>query len=114
MLNTADISKLVKNDSVVEFVIRKVKVDELGAELKEKIGNRPVIDISVVVDGKKVEWSNYKAKVKISIPYKPDAKSWRTTSILLYSILMTPARQFPYPAENMNLLWASLRLRRII
>jgi len=33
-----------------------------------------VIDISVVVDGKKVEWSNYKAKVKISIPYKPDAK----------------------------------------
>jgi len=28
----------------------------------------------VVVDGKKVEWSNYKAKVKISIPYKPDAK----------------------------------------
>jgi len=31
--------------SVVEFVIRKVKVDELGAELKEKIGNRPVIDI---------------------------------------------------------------------
>ncbi|UWV47856.1 S-layer homology domain-containing protein [Acetivibrio thermocellus] len=74
MLNTADISKLVKNDSVVEFVIRKVKVDELGAELKEKIGNRPVIDISVVVDGKKVEWSNYKANVKISIPYKPDAK----------------------------------------
>ncbi|ODM24917.1 cellulosome anchor protein [Clostridium sp. Bc-iso-3] len=74
MLNNPNISKLIKDDSVVEFIIKEVKVGELSAELKEKIGNRPVIDISIVVDGKKVEWSNPSAKVKVSIPYKPDAK----------------------------------------
>ncbi|GAE88743.1 S-layer homology domain-containing protein [Acetivibrio straminisolvens] len=74
MLDNPSISKLIKEDSVVELVVKEVKIEELSAELREKIGNRPVIDISVVVDGKKVEWSNSKAKVRVSIPYKPDAK----------------------------------------
>lgn len=74
MLNSPEISKLIKDDSAVEFIFKEVKSGELSADLKEKIGSRPVVDISIVIDGKEVKWSNPNAKVKVSIPYTPDAK----------------------------------------
>jgi len=43
----------------------------LSAFVKAQIGNRPVIDLSIEVDGKVMAWSNPKAPVKVSIPYTP-------------------------------------------
>ncbi|TVY11751.1 S-layer homology domain-containing protein [Paenibacillus cremeus] len=41
------------------------------AKLKDKIGDRPILDIQLKIDGKLATYNNPEAGVAISIPYKP-------------------------------------------
>ncbi len=45
--------------------------DNLPAEVKATLGDRPIIQLSLSVDGKLTEWNNPSAPVSLSIPYKP-------------------------------------------
>lgn len=44
---------------------------KLALGLKSQIGNRPVIDLKLKIDGKTASWSNEDAPVTVSIPYTP-------------------------------------------
>lgn len=44
------------------------------AKLKEAIGDRPVVELNLKVDGNVVSWENKEAPVKVSIPYTPKAE----------------------------------------
>ncbi len=45
----------------------------LSEAAKAAIGDRPLIQLEVKIDGKSIEWNNPNAAVTISIPYKPTA-----------------------------------------
>jgi hypothetical protein len=46
----------------------------LDAETQAQIGDRPIIELALSVDGKKTAWSNDAVPVTISVPYKPTAE----------------------------------------
>ncbi|WP_438448073.1 S-layer homology domain-containing protein [Gorillibacterium sp. sgz5001074] len=46
---------------------------KLPAEVKAALGDRPIIQLTLTVDGKETAWSNPGAPVTVSVPYKPTA-----------------------------------------
>lgn len=68
-------SDMLKNSEVdgkqnIEIVIKSAESSELDGGVKDKIGSRPVIEIYLRLNSKEIPWSNSKAPVNISIPYK--------------------------------------------
>lgn len=49
----------------------KANKEQLDEETRNKIGDRPVIEISLEKDGNKISWSNDKTPVTITLPYIP-------------------------------------------
>jgi hypothetical protein len=74
MMNHPDMLNAIVKGSVIQFVIRNVAKEELSSELRALIGNRPVVDIDIMVDGKKLDWNNPDAQIRVSIPYKPSSQ----------------------------------------
>ena len=58
----------------VMVVIGQGDVSSLLGEAKAAIGNRPVIQLTLSIDGKQIEWNNPEAPVTVSIPYTPAAE----------------------------------------
>ena len=56
-----------------EITIGQGDKSGLPEAAKSAIGNRPLIQLAVTLDGEAVEWNNPHAPVKISIPYTPTA-----------------------------------------
>lgn len=57
----------IKNVALSISIADTAKLDK---GLQEKIGNRPVIELSLQLDGRTIEWNNQDAPVIISIPYE--------------------------------------------
>lgn len=57
--------------SKVEISIGSADRSKLPSEVINKIGDKPVIDLVLFVDGKQAAWKNNQAPVIVSIPYKP-------------------------------------------
>lgn len=58
----------------VEIVIKPVGRNLIAQDLKEKIGERPLIELAVRNEDKIVEWNNSRTPVAVSIDYKPTAE----------------------------------------
>jgi sugar lactone lactonase YvrE len=56
-----------------EIVIGQGDKDNLPNEIKEAIGDRPLISLSLTLDGVQTDWNNPDAPVKVSVPYTPAA-----------------------------------------
>ncbi|WHH58242.1 S-layer homology domain-containing protein [Petroclostridium sp. X23] len=75
------------NAKNVEINVSGVDVSQLPAEVKETIGNHPVIEINIALDGNRIEWSNEEAPVSISIPYTPTAEELKSPdNIIVYYV----------------------------
>jgi len=61
----------IKDVDQVEISIGMADKSTLDPELQNKIGDRPVIELSARLDGKAYEWENKDAPVVISIDYTP-------------------------------------------
>ncbi|MCR8631289.1 S-layer homology domain-containing protein [Paenibacillus radicis (ex Xue et al. 2023)] len=48
--------------------------NDLPTALKSQIGNRPVIDLTISVDGKVIPFNNPNTSVTVSVPYQPTAE----------------------------------------
>lgn len=70
MLNTLNLS----SSSDISIEISSSDASNLPAEIRSQIGSRPVIELYILVDGKKIEWENPDANVSVSIPYKPTSE----------------------------------------
>ncbi len=57
--------------SKAQISIGKGDKSNLTNDVKAIIGDRPLIQLTVTIDGKKFEWNNPNAPVTVSIPYKP-------------------------------------------
>jgi len=56
-----------------EIVIKSGDKNTLPEDVKAAIGNRPLISLSLEIDGKQTDWNNPSAPVTVSIPYTPTA-----------------------------------------
>ena len=54
-----------------EITVKKADTSQLSDEVKAIVGDRPVIELSVKIDGQEVDWANDNANVVISLQYKP-------------------------------------------
>jgi hypothetical protein len=60
---------------------------DLPAEIKAALGDRPIVQLTLSVDGKQAEWSNPNAPVSVSMPYKPTAEELKNPdSIVVWYI----------------------------
>lgn len=55
------------------ITIREGDKSNLADDVKAEIGDRPLMQITLTVDGNKTEWNNPDAPVTVSIPYTPTA-----------------------------------------
>ena len=60
--------------SKVQVSIGTVKVGDLPKDAQDKVGNHPVVSLSLTIDGKATAWNNPHASVRVSIPYTPTAE----------------------------------------
>jgi len=70
MFNSTQTSNM-QNISLSMELIDKSNINE--TDVREKIGDRPIINISIKSDGKIVEYNNPNVPVTISVPYTPTA-----------------------------------------
>ncbi|MFD0670737.1 immunoglobulin-like domain-containing protein [Cohnella sp. GCM10027633] len=57
--------------NTVTIVIRHADKSGWSRQLTDQVGDRPVVDLSVMSGGKPISWNNSKAPVTIMIPYTP-------------------------------------------
>ncbi|MDF2923121.1 MAG: Carbohydrate-binding family 9 [Paenibacillaceae bacterium] len=69
MLNASEVEGAQK----VALTIARVDGVKLDAALRAKTGGRPVVEISLKLDGSTKAWSNPNAPVTVSVPYRPSA-----------------------------------------
>jgi hypothetical protein len=58
----------------VSLTIAQADLSGMDEETRNRIGGRPVIELSLKVDGEPYAWSNENAPVTVSIPYTPTAQ----------------------------------------
>jgi hypothetical protein len=57
-----------------EISIGRGDKSNLPEDVKDAVGDRPLIQLTLSIDGKQVDWSNSDAPVTVSIPYTPTAE----------------------------------------
>jgi hypothetical protein len=58
----------------VALTVGRADISKLPVEIQEQIGGRPVIEMSLKLDGKIIPWSNPDTPVTVAIPYQPTAE----------------------------------------
>ena len=61
-------------ETKVQLAIKEADKSSLKEDYKQKIGNRPVIELKAMVGNKAVAWSNEEAPVTVKIHYEPTAE----------------------------------------
>ncbi|MEC0169101.1 S-layer homology domain-containing protein [Paenibacillus graminis] len=67
----------------VALEIGKGDKAKLPAEVKTALGDRPIIQLSLKVDGKETAWNNPDARVTVSVPYKPSADELKNPEMIV-------------------------------
>ncbi|NLZ92161.1 MAG: hypothetical protein GX918_09600 [Clostridiales bacterium] len=62
------------NGSQAEISTAKGDKDNLPDDVKSAIGDKPLIQLTLSIDGRQTEWNNPDAPVTVSIPYTPTAE----------------------------------------
>ncbi|MDF2936909.1 MAG: beta,4-xylanase [Paenibacillaceae bacterium] len=63
--------------------IGKGDKSKLPAEVKAALGDKPMIQLTLTVDGKETAWSNPDAPVTVSVPYKPTADELKNPEMIV-------------------------------
>ena len=91
------------NAGNVSLTIAQADMSGIDEETRNLIGDRPVIQLSLKVDGEPYAWSNENAPVTVSIPYTPTQQNWTTPSISPYGILTAAGNVVSFPTAGMTL-----------
>ncbi|WP_147273188.1 Ig-like domain-containing protein [Anaerobacterium chartisolvens] len=82
----------------VALKVGLVNKDELSSELREKVGNAPVIELGISVNGKTVKWQNEDAPVLITIPYTPTEEELKNPDHIV--IIYIDGEGMPHSVPN--------------
>lgn len=76
-----------EKSKTLEIVVEASDSTKLKGDAKERLAGKPAINIYTVIDGKKVEWSNLSAPIKVEMDYSPTAEELKNTDrIVAYTI----------------------------
>ncbi|MFC0214570.1 glycosyl hydrolase 53 family protein [Paenibacillus chartarius] len=71
----------------VDLSIGEADVSALPADVKARIGGRPVVQLNLHVEGKPVAWNNPDSAVTVQIPYKPgQAEAANTEQLTIWYV----------------------------
>ncbi|MNO29662.1 Endo-1,4-beta-xylanase A precursor [compost metagenome] len=91
------LSNVTDNAEQVSIRISKVSTDSLNAATRNLIGNRPVIDLSVVAGDKVIAWNNPNAPVTVAIPYTPTAEELSHPDLIVVWYIDGKGNAIPVP-----------------
>ncbi|HWP79459.1 MAG TPA: InlB B-repeat-containing protein [Candidatus Acidoferrum sp.] len=70
-----------------EIIVSEGDKSSLPEDVRDKVGTRPLISLTLKIDGEQVDWSNPGAPVTVSIPYAPtEAEKANPESIVIWYI----------------------------
>ncbi|WP_164716337.1 S-layer homology domain-containing protein [Paenibacillus whitsoniae] len=75
--NNMLLSSGIPADSEVGLHIGRVNPESLQDDVRSRVGNAPVIEVSLRSDGQTIAWKNSQAAVTVSVPYTPSAEELR-------------------------------------
>ena len=79
--------ELIKEGKESNISIGTIEKEKLKEGLKEIVGRRPILDISMTVDGKKQVLENHSSMLSVSIPYEATKEELSNTeAIVVYAI----------------------------
>ncbi|WP_051251115.1 S-layer homology domain-containing protein [Paenibacillus harenae] len=64
----------MQDASQIELRIAAADTSRLSQSLKNKLKDKPVVDLELSIDGKPVHWNNHQAPITISMNYEPTAE----------------------------------------
>jgi hypothetical protein len=70
----------------VQITIGRGEVSSLPGNVREKIGDKPLIQLTMSINGKQTAWSNHNAPVTVSIPFTPTAEELANPENMLSGI----------------------------
>lgn len=73
----------IKDAKNVQLEISVVDKDKLPEKARTLAGSKKVIDLELKADGKKIQWNNPEAPVKVSIPYEPTKEELQNHEFLV-------------------------------
>ncbi|NMA26028.1 MAG: hypothetical protein GX936_10255 [Clostridiales bacterium] len=71
--------------------------DNLPDTVKAAIGDRPLVQLALSIDGKQTDWSNSNAPVTVSIPYTPTAKELANPENIVVWYIDSSGKVVPVP-----------------
>lgn len=90
------------SDKVVKIDINRVEKSGLSDALKRAIGERPLFEISLSVDGKEIHWQNEKKSVTMAIKYTPTEAELKNPESLVIWYIDEKGNQTPVPNSRYN------------
>jgi len=64
----------LEDEEYVELIIGLADMASVDENIRQQIGNRPVVELNARIDGEIINWNNPDAHVTVSIPYTPTAE----------------------------------------
>lgn len=81
------LASMTEGAEQVAIHIAAASADDLAADIRAEIGDRPVIELHLSVDGERVAWHNPDTPVTVAIPYTPLAiEALRPDQIVIWYI----------------------------
>lgn len=77
------LSSAAVNTDTVSIRVNQASMDNLNTAARDRIGNRPVMELNVIAGGQAVTWNNPNAPVKVTVPYKPAVEELGHTDSLV-------------------------------
>ncbi len=78
--------------------------------LREKIGDKPVIDQNIKVDGKAVTWSNENEPIILSIPYTPTAEELANLDLIVIWYVNDAGQVVPMKASAYDFVTGTVKV----
>ncbi|HEX7057132.1 MAG TPA: bacterial Ig-like domain-containing protein [Bacilli bacterium] len=87
-------------------------------ELREKLGDQPIYDFSIAVDGKEAAWNNPDAAVKVAIPYSLSADETDAEFVVVWYIdpegNIMPVTNGHYDADSGEVVFTTSHFSRYV
>mgnify|MGYP003938010489 FL=1 len=88
--------------STVRLGIRSVQNTELKEDLRQKIGPRPIVELSAESAGKKISWNNPNSPVDVEISYTPTQEESQDHEHIVVWYIDDQGRIVPVPSGRYN------------
>lgn len=96
------LSNITMDEEQVTFRIAKVSADGLSGSVRERVGDRPMIDLSISVGDRVIAWNNPAAPITVSIPYTPLADELSHLNNLVIWHIDSKGKATPIPNGRYN------------